>query len=162
MIEKIWESRPDLNIVMLPQLFCGSSYPVSDVDFFRELSEQMGDSRMIVAADCYSSDIQQSIIKDAEFLIGARYHSVVFAINQNTPFIALSYEHKIAGLLESLGKEDCCIDFTETLRSIVKQEQVLLQIGNLMRTIKKDEEARKKAKSIAKYCMDKFLSEFIK
>jgi len=161
-IEKIWEGSPDLNIVMLPQLFCGSSYPVSDVDFFRELSEQMGDSRMIVAADCYSSDIQQSIIKDAEFLIGARYHSIVFAINQNTPFIALSYEHKIAGLLASLGKEDCCIDFTETLRSAVMQDQVLSQIGDLMKTIKKDEEARQKAKSIAKGCMDKFLSEFIK
>lgn len=152
-IKEIWNQYPELKIVMLPQLFCGSRYEVSDVEFFRDMAEDMSDERVVVVPDCYSSDVQQAIIKEAKFLIGARYHSIVFAINQNTPFIALSYEHKISGLLETLGKEDCCIEFSNTLRSKDGQDSALSDIKKKMMVLKKDEDVQKRAKTVADNCM---------
>ena len=146
-----------MNIVMLPQLFCGDKYALNDVQFFRELAELKSDNRIIVTADCYSSDIQQSIIKEAKYVIGARYHSIVFSINQGVPCIALSYEHKIAGLLERLDKSEWCIDFTQTLDNEENQEKCLSEIRRLIPLMKPDNNVRNKAKQIVNNCMDKFI-----
>lgn len=153
---------PDHNVVMLPQVFCGREYALSDVDFFRDLAHLKKNHRIIVTADCYSSDIQQTVISGAKALIGSRYHSVVFAINQNVPFVALSYEHKIVGLLETLGKQDCCVDITRTFDSKENESATIEQIRRLLPIIRKDEQAQQKAKTIASECMDKFVSTFYK
>lgn len=156
-IDTIWQCNPEINIVMLPQLFCGDKYALNDVHFFRELAELKSDNRIIVTADCYSSDIQQSIINGAKYVIGARYHSIVFAINQGVPCIALSYEHKIAGLLETLGKSEWCVDFTQTLDKEENQEKCLSEIRRLIPLMKPDNDIRDRAKQIANNCMDKFV-----
>lgn len=153
---------PDHHVVMLPQVFCGREYALSDVGFFRDLAHLKKNHRIIVTADCYSSDIQQTIISGAKALLGSRYHSVVFAINQNVPFVALSYEHKIVGLLETLGKQDCCVDITRTFDSIENESATMEQIRRLLPIIRKDEQAQQKAKTIASECMDKFVSTFCK
>ena len=36
---------------------------VDDIHLFRLIAEQLNDNRVIVIPDCYSSDIQQSIIQ---------------------------------------------------------------------------------------------------
>lgn len=159
-MDEIWVANPELNILMLPQLFCGREYALNDVELFRDLAKAKNDSRIIITADCYSSDIQQTLISKAKYVIGARYHSIVFALNQGVPCIALSYEHKIAGLLETLGKTDWCIEFSKTLDSVEKQEKCLEQIRKLIPSLKPDTEAQKKAKLIAQKGMDKFV-EFV-
>jgi len=146
--------NPELNIVMLPQLF---GYGAGDdVHFFRQLAEQMNDPRIIVVPDCYSSDVQQMVIKGAQYLIGARYHSVVFALNQAVPFVALNYEHKIAGLLETLGKDDCMVDITKSLFTEDGVADTIAQVAECLGTIKADENARAQAKAIANKCFKEF------
>lgn len=157
-IDELIAAFPDCNIVMLPQLFCGRQYSLSDIDFFRDLANLKNDNRIIVTPDCYSSDIQQTIIHGAKALLGSRYHSIVFAINQNVPFVALSYEHKIVGLLETLGKQDCCVDITNTFVNKDKENATIEQIRALLQVIDKDAVAQQKAKTIARQCMDSFIS----
>lgn len=159
-MDELSTAYPDNNIVMLPQVFCGRDYAHSDVEFFRDLAKLKNDDRIIVTPDCYSSDIQQTIISGAKALLGSRYHSIVFAINQNVPFVALSYEHKIVGLLETLGKENCCIDITHTFDNSENEKSTINQIHRLLPVIEKDEAAQTKAKAIASQCMDKFVSTF--
>lgn len=159
-MEVIWKANPELNILMLPQLFCGREYALKDVELFRDLATAKNDSRIIVAADCYSSDVQQTLIHDAKYVIGARYHSIVFALNQGVPCIALSYEHKMAGLLETLGKSEWCVEFSKTLDSETNQEKCLQEIRRLIPTLQPDFDAQQKAKHIASNCMDKFV-EFL-
>ena len=90
--------KTDYNIVMLPQLY--NAGKKNDCLYFKRLKEETEHpSRIIVFQDTYSSDIQQIIIKDAQMIIGTRYHSIVFGINNRVHVIALSYEHKIAGML---------------------------------------------------------------
>lgn len=153
----IWKANPELNILMLPQLFCGSDYVWQDVEFFRDLAKIKHDSRIIVTADCYSSDVQQTLISKAKYVIGARYHSIVFALNQGVPCIALSYEHKISGLLNKLGKAKWCIEFSKVLDSEINQEKCLDEIKSLIPNLQPDLQAQQKAKQLASDCMDKFI-----
>lgn len=156
-MDTIWKNNPEFNIVMLPQLFGGEEYALRDIEFFRDLAKAKNDRRVIVCPDCYGSDIQQAIISKAKYVIGARYHSIVFALNQGIPCIALSYEHKISGLLETLGKIDWCVDFTKTLDSEINQAESLRQIGTIIPQMYPDLQTRDKAKSIATECMDKLV-----
>lgn len=101
-----------LNVVLLPQLF-GS---LNDSDYFERLREQLPNKKnvCIISAD-YNCDMQQAIVNTAEFLVGARYHSIVFAIRGNTPFIALSYEHKTKHMLSLLSLDRYTVDLEQVL-----------------------------------------------
>lgn len=148
---------PDYNIIMLPQTFNFDNPGRGDINFFYDLTSDLKDPRIIILEDKYSSDLQQTVISNAEFLIGARYHSIVFAINNNVPFIALSYEHKISGLLKSLGKENCMVDITELSMNREQNLQLLERVKDLLPKIHKDSVVREKAKNIAYDCFEKFL-----
>lgn len=158
MMDVIWKVTPEINIVMLPQLFGGNEYPFIDVEFFRELAKGKNDSRVIVLPDCYSSDIQQTIIRDAKYVIGARYHSIVFSINQGVPCVALSYEHKINGLLESIGKTEWCVDFSKALDTSENQEKCLEEVQELISNLSVDTNIQLIAKNKANACFEKFLA----
>lgn len=159
MVKTIWDYYSDLSIVMLPQTF-GNENMRDDIHLFRMIAEKLNDKRVIVVPDCYSSDLQQQIIKDSQFVIGARYHSIVFAINQNVPFIALSYEHKIAGLLATLGIDNSMVDFTNTMLTVAEKDKCIAEIKKLLPVISSNEEVRRKAKQIAKNGLDQFISRF--
>lgn len=150
-IDEINHLYPTLNIVMLPQTF---NYGTdNDIIFFRDIQREVNNSNIIIIEDKYSSDIQQTIISKAKFLIGARYHSVVFAINNNIPFIALSYEHKIAGLLISLGKTDRLVDITNLSNN--DNMNILEMVRKCLLNLRTDEEAQIRAKDIAYRCFEK-------
>lgn len=152
--------NPELNIVMLPQLFGYGDG--DDVHFFHKIAEKVNAPRIIVIPDCYSSDVQQMVIKGAKYLIGARYHSVVFALNQAVPFVALNYEHKIAGLLETLHKEDCMVDITKSLFTKEGVADTIAQIEARLNTINPDKKACAEAKGIANSCFVQFMNQLMK
>lgn len=157
LIKRVMDQYPDLKILMLPQIY----NPVngdSDAPFFKELAENFNGSRIIVVNEGYNSDIQQSIIRNARFIVGARYHSIVFAINNNVPFVALSYEHKISGLLRTLGKEDRVIDITTAFNSTDNMSRVYNQFEEKIHILKKDSTLQKKAKETARSSFSKLLA----
>lgn len=161
MVRVIWDFNPKLSIVMLPQTFDQGEMR-DDVNLFRLIAENLNDQRVVVFPDCYSSDIQQTIISKAAFVIGARYHSIVFAINQSTPFIALSYEHKMTGLLETLGCTENLLDFQDTMFAEHSKEECLKKIGMILPKLKLNSDVQKLAKNIARQGMDKFIDKFYK
>ena len=159
MVQEVWTNNPKQNVVMLPQTFRNGNM-IDDIHLFRMIAEKLNDPRIIVIPDCYGSDIQQQIIRNAKYVIGARYHSIVFAINQNVPFIALSYEHKISGLLAALGKEDSMIDFTSAMLSKEKQQHCLSGIREMLPNLRSDENAQKKAYQVAHDGFRKFIERY--
>ena len=58
------------------------------------LVEQAGDHRDIKAA-----------YNELDFLIGTRFHSVIFSLTSGIPSIAIEYEHKSRGIMRELGLE---------------------------------------------------------
>jgi colanic acid/amylovoran biosynthesis protein len=152
-LDSLLSAYPDKKVIMLPQTtfvpWIHDGYP-----FFKEIAKNcMCPSHVYVLSDQYGSDVQQGIIRDAEFLIGARYHSIIFSINQNVPFISLSYEHKMTGVLQILGKLDCEVDIDAFFRGhtihTVDVKSLINQILLMAKHLQKDEQARVKAQAIA-------------
>lgn len=113
-IDVLHDYYPNYKIVMLPQTFNYNNDTMDDIHYFKYLkSKSVCSEEIIVVNDKYSSDIQQTIISNSKLLVGARYHSAVFAINNKIPFIALSYEHKISGMLATLGDLNNVIDIQD-------------------------------------------------
>ena len=108
-LERLCARDPGAKVVMLPQLY--GVGPRGDQRYFERLKAQSAHrDRIVVLPETCGSDVQQAIVARARCMVGARYHSVVFAINNRVPFVALSYEHKMPGLLALLGLEERGVD----------------------------------------------------
>lgn len=147
---------PNCKIVLLPQIF-NSGDAGGDECFFNAIkSYRNNDDKIVVLSEKINSDYQQSIISKAELMVGARYHSIVFALNNATPFVALSYEHKILGLLETLNKTENLIDITHIMDDDESYSSFFPLFEEKIRIAKSDPDARRIAKQIAGDCFDKF------
>lgn len=145
MLSTIKDLYPDHKVILLPQLYDGPSWIENDRLFFEEIASDED----LVASDKYSSDIQQAIIRGASFLVGARYHSIVFAINNDTPFVALSYEHKMSGLAAALEKGDRVVDITSAFDSQKDEASAIEEVSSRLETLEKDPAALTEARRIA-------------
>ena len=159
MARVIISRNKDTSIIMLPQTFEYGTFEGDDIHLFRLIAEKVNDKRVIVLPDCYSSDVQQRIISKAKYVVGARYHSIVFAINQNVPFVSLSYEHKMSGLLETLGDQGSMIDFTQVLETEANRIACVEELSIRLSSIKLRPSLHIRAKKIANECFEDFLKK---
>lgn len=155
LVKIMLELYPGRKIVMLPQT---NNQTRNDYQYFCELRETLPkEAPVIVVPDTYSSDVQQAVIRQSALVVGARYHSIVFAVNQGVPFISLSYEHKMAGLLECLGETDRMIDITGIFNDKEATDAACRLFESLAAQPKSADAARAKAKGMAKACFDEFV-----
>lgn len=168
LVRRILAEFPDFKVVMLPQLFCGSDYVSSDLDFFKDIAGDVDDPRVVVLGDDLVSEIHQAIISGAACVVGARYHSIVFAINNNVPFVTLNYGDRIQGMLEVLGKQDRMVDITQALEPprgrnpqdgalTFEAEVALARILDKMHRMEPDSGARRLAKARTSECLYRFV-----
>ena len=156
LLRTVFEKYPEHKAVMLPQTFNYKSYMGDDVLFMRDIAKNFDDRTVAVIDDIYSSDIQQTVISKSAFVIGARYHSIVFAINNSVPFIALNYEHKIEGLLETLGLENYMVDIRNVFDGQDSQNVVIEKVESLLPIKPYDFQRTQYAKDIAETGFKKF------
>ena len=102
--------------------------------------------------------IPKSAVTNDIDVINSPVNDAIIKINNNIPFIALSYEHKISGLLKSLNKEECMIDISLLSMNRERNLQLAYNLKKLLPAIKKDDVMRNKAKDIAYNCFNKFIS----
>jgi len=111
------------DVVMLPHTY-GRGNGNDDKDYFKTLIEDQFKDNCIIVDDTADTDDYQSIIRSAEFSISARLHQVIFSINNHTPALCLSYEHKMSAMMEMLGLDDYSID----LKSVVLEHEKILPL----------------------------------
>lgn len=149
-MRELRKTYPTAQIVMLPQL-C-SLGKKGDYRYFQTLKQECEDKNLYIMPDTYSSDVQQTIISHAKMVVGARYHSVVFAINNEVPFVALSYEHKIQGLLEDLSLTDHMVDITAGL------DNAKAKFNHALQTCLNQKPDRQLAHKMASDCFEEMLN----
>lgn len=154
-IEYLKTDYPEKKIIMLPQLFNRGQY--GDNLYFETLKSKCESENVITLPDTFSSDEQQYIISKSDLVIGSRYHSVVFAINNCVPFIALSYEHKMAGMLKILKMEEQLVDLTMIGTKEFNLVKKLEEVQTALKTAKGDIKSQKKAAEIALNCFNEFV-----
>lgn len=160
-VSRLQTKFPTHKIVMLPQT--STIYEKGDYYYFLHLRDMCEHIQNIeVVPDIYGSDIQQTIIQSASLVIGARYHSIVFAINNARPFIALNYEHKIAGLLEILGLSKYKVNITDVFDSQQDMLRAIRQIDALLEISQQQnlQSAQQNAREVAQHCFNIFMQQF--
>jgi colanic acid/amylovoran biosynthesis protein len=149
------------NVVFLPQLFANGN----DKDYFKELINDLPTilhQKIIIVDENTHSDIQQNIVKNAKFIVGARYHSIIFSMNNNRPFLCLSYENKMKNTLELLNYDEYGVDLTE-LANGVDFAGFNEKTHNILDKLLIDKRiviSNSKANLIAKKCFEHFNNEF--
>ena len=148
-------------IVMLPQLF--GQIANSDYLYFKSVQENSKNkNKIIVLQDNLSSDVQQTIIKNSKFVVGARYHSIVFAINNSVPFASLSYEHKMFGLVEILTLENRQIDITNIGTDCFDSKSSISMLKSILDSEIDIADSCSKAHQIALNCFNNLRVTFLK
>jgi colanic acid/amylovoran biosynthesis protein len=66
-----------------------------------------------------SSEIVKATLGSIDFLVASRFHSLVFALSQGVPAIALGWSHKYQELLKAFGMENFVVDHVRLDRSEV-------------------------------------------
>lgn len=150
---------PNHKVAMLPQTLADlktrpDGYPL----FSRIRTECQAPNRVFVLPDQYNSDEQQAIIRGADLLIGARYHSIIFAINQGVPFVSLSYEHKMSGVLEIIGHSEIRLKQVLPGHPLTPEEEdaAIRRILDATATAKKEKTDREMVHAIAQKGFDAF------
>lgn len=163
MYRKILDSLLNLEeikrVVLLPQLFMVDER--GDYKYFKEIFADYSKDQVLIIDDNLSSDVQQNIIANSAIIIGARYHSIVFAINNLTPFVALSYEHKISGLLELLNLNEYMVNIEALNSNADNPDEIAHKVVEKV-NMRLDLSSQKfKAREIAIECMDAFANQMM-
>lgn len=152
------QEYPSCQIVMLPQL-CSLPNGIGDYWYFKELHHLDGGEDIYVVPDTYGSDIQQTIISKAQCVVGARYHTIVFSVNNEVPFVALNYEHKIAGLLEELNLSDHIVDITQAFNDKESMTHMIVSFATTLKSVGHIRPHYDKAHQMAGECFCRFISD---
>ena len=143
--------HPETKVVMLPQLYGVGE--MGDFRYFERLKAQSAHrDRIVVLPETCGSDVQQAIIAKARFMVGARYHSIVFAINNQVPFVSLSYEHKMPGLLALLGLEARGVDVRSLGQADFDETACLNAIAGGLERSQLPETVTARAQTLAQDC----------
>lgn len=120
-----WLDSTGYNVMFIPQKF---DCLERDYVYMKEVAAKTGTDNVMVLPDIYCSYTQQYIISKLFAVIGMRYHSNIFAYKMKTPFISISYEHKMSGFMKLAGIDENCIDVYDLSNEILIEK--FLEIEN--------------------------------
>lgn len=85
----------------------------SDMERFEAL-EKIIDNKNIFSSKKVEEDFREAleIIARADYVVGMRLHSIIFAVLSKRPFLAISYSNKVKDFVRTLGLENW-IDYEE-------------------------------------------------
>jgi colanic acid/amylovoran biosynthesis protein len=72
----------------------------------RRIQELLGPRSNVVFLDQQLTHHEvKSLFANLSYLVGTRFHSVIFALTEGVPALAIEYEHKTMGIMQDLGLE---------------------------------------------------------
>lgn len=136
----------DLHIVMLPHIYKDNL----DVEYFKLLkSKTKKSNRIFILENNYNSDLYQYVISKSKFAIVSRLHQTIFAINNHTPFLSISYEHKIEDMMKIIGLEKNTVRLRDILDNKLNIQEIINSLLNDEYDVNILVEAQNKANQIA-------------
>lgn len=65
---------------------------------------------VFILSNIYQPEITKALLSNCHLVIGMRLHSLIFAVGTETSVIALAYDPKVSGFMESLKLSDFTVD----------------------------------------------------
>jgi colanic acid/amylovoran biosynthesis protein len=98
--------QPGVKVVVIPQV-TATDQNDDDRAVGRRIQELVGGGGNVVFLDRRFTHYEiKSVFACLDYLVGTRFHSVIFALTENVPALAIEYEHKTSGIMRDLGLED--------------------------------------------------------
>ena len=106
-------SKLGMQVVYIPQV-TSSELAQDDRVLNRRLYELMAcKSNAFLIEKNLTNHETKALIDQLDFMVGTRFHSVIFALTGYVPAIGLEYEHKTSGILRDLGLEHWMIKMAD-------------------------------------------------
>lgn len=105
--------KHNFNVIFIPQV---------TADYFNDDDRVVGErilKKMKVKTNVwnirkkYNHYELKAFYSNLDYLIGTRFHSVIFSLTSHVPVIAIEYEHKTSGIMHDLGLSDQVIKMEE-------------------------------------------------
>lgn len=107
-------SKYDCFIVFIPQVTVENHNDDDRVSSRRVISSISNKDSVLMLNDKFDHNVIKSIYGSLDYLIGTRFHSVIFALTSMVPSIAIQYEHKTRGIMRDLDLERWVMDIDKT------------------------------------------------
>lgn len=103
----------------------------NDLPVGERLLLKIADSKIFKVSIPKTPEETKQIIRKSKFAVCTRMHSAIFAITEYKPLIAIAYEHKSIGLLQSLNLQQWYVRMQETTSlKLMKLTEKLLNKAN--------------------------------
>lgn len=114
-------SKPNHTVVVIPQVTSSAQHD-DDREAGARIARLIGDNRhAIFLEQRFSPSEILSIYASLDYLVGTRFHSVIFALLSRVPAVAIEYEHKTSGIMQDLGLERWVIPIeSASAQSLIK------------------------------------------
>ncbi len=106
--------------------------------------------RVFHSDEALSAEDSKSLVGRCEFLVASRFHSLVFALSQRIPCVAVGWSHKYSELLDGFDLTEATFDIGETdaeglrrglLEQWARRQRTAQVIGDRLTEIRKANEA---------------------
>lgn len=99
-------SKPHHRVVVIPQVTSSAQHD-DDREAGARISKMLpADVPVTFLDQQFSPSEILSIYASLDYLVGTRFHSVIFALISGVPAVAIEYEHKTSGIMQDLGLEE--------------------------------------------------------
>lgn len=145
----------DAQCVFLPFQSIASAGPFSDdVPVIERVRERMKQrARAMVSPVISSPHAMAWRIRSTDVMICMRYHSMIMAIAQERPFVALGYSEKLRNTLEDVGFDHAVVDLegltAKRVFTVLNEQYHSREIGKALRAEVASRSAGKSAANVA-------------
>ncbi|MDD3006533.1 MAG: polysaccharide pyruvyl transferase family protein [Candidatus Pacebacteria bacterium] len=109
----------DACIVFIPQTTVERNTDDDRIIEKRIFENMRQKNRAVLLEGSYDHQTLLSIYESLDFLIGTRFHSVIFALTAKVPALVIAYEHKAEGIMEDLGLAEWVIKMENVESSLM-------------------------------------------
>ncbi len=109
LIDYIAEKYPYIKPVFVPQC----TFPHVDDDdraIGKKILEKSKSKNAVLITEAIDYQKVKLAYRQADMIVGTRFHAMVFGLSYHVPGIAIEYEHKTRGIMRDLGLEDWVIN----------------------------------------------------
>lgn len=114
--------------IFVPQVIV--SY-ASDTDIANEIKERMNKKyrdKFVIRNDDWSPTEIKTLISKLDFFVGTRMHSNIFATSMYIPTLAIAYEKKTNGIMETVGQQEYVLEIDDLdSKNMIKKFDMLIQ-----------------------------------
>ncbi|HEY8999166.1 MAG TPA: polysaccharide pyruvyl transferase family protein [Candidatus Saccharimonadales bacterium] len=64
----------------------------------------------------------KALYSDLDFIVGTRFHSIIFSLTAFVPALAIEYEHKTSGIMKDLGLDDWWVKIEDVSAELLIQK----------------------------------------